>query len=264
MTVETQDPARPPSGRQLPLSPALRTQQARELSRRIGAFISGTLNLTITDNRSVMISVQRDPRRGHYTVRLHHLFIDTPEPMLRCLARYIAHNDRDASLELNEYIERQEDRIRPIPREMKTRTTVRPSAAAAPRPQLSTRGRYYDLAALFDELNRLYFGGRVRAGITWGRQAARGRARRSVRVGSYCVELDLIRIHPGMDQAWIPLHYIQWVIYHEMLHALHPIPVVNGRHRFHTAEFARDERRFVDFEPATSWERANIAALLCI
>ncbi len=242
----------------LPLSPALRMQQGRDLSRRLAPFISGRLELTITDNRSVMISVQRDLRRGMFKVRLHHLFADAPDPIARSLARYIAVDDTAASRVLNDYIDQQEDRIRPTQRERERKQVV----VRKPRPR--TEGRHYDLAVIFEAINQRYFEGLVRCGITWGRQASRGRTRRSVRVGSFCVEQDLIRIHPGLDQAWVPAYYIQWVVFHEMLHAVHPIPVVKGRRRFHTADFARDELRFEDYDRATSWEHANIAALLCI
>ena len=51
---------------------------------------------------------------------------------------------------------------------------------------------------------------------------------------------------------------------HSALYLAATEKVVNGRRRFHTADFARDELRFEDFERATEWERANIAALLCI
>ena len=83
-------------------------------------------------------------------------------------------------------------------------------------------------------------------------------------MGSYSLEENLIRIHPGLDQEWIPACYLRWVVFHEMLHAAQPAPVVNGRHAFHTPEFAAEERRFVQYVEATEWERRNIAALLCI
>jgi hypothetical protein len=253
--VVTQTQPQPRRQLPLPLSPALRIQQGRDLSRRLAPLISGRLELTITDNRSVMISVQRDLRRGMFKVRLHNFFADAPDPITRSLARYIAVNDDDASKVLNDYIDQQEDRIRPTKRER---------VAIARPPRRRTEGKHFDLAAIFEQVNQRYFQGRVRSGISWGRQASRGRTRRSVRVGSFCVEQDLIRIHPGLDQAWIPAFYIEWVVFHEMLHAVHPIPVVKGRRRFHTADFARDEFRFEDFDRATTWERANIAALLCI
>jgi hypothetical protein len=246
--VITQDPGSEPA-RALPLSPALRVQQAQLLRRRLSAHLSGEVQITITDNRAVMISVQRDPRHTRYLVRLHHLFIDAPTPVLRALARYVAFNDRFASRELNAYIDERQARIR---------------SEGTPRATIRTAGRVHDLRELFDELNARYFDGLVTCRITWGRHAGRGRPRRSIKVGSYSLEEHLIRIHPGLDQAWIPRGYLSWVVYHEMLHAFIPPPVVNGRHCFHTESFAEAEKRFADFDLALAWERRNLAALLCI
>lgn len=236
----------------LPLSPALRAQQARELGKRLRPHLSGDLRLTITDNRSVMISVQRDPRHHHYKVRLHHLFVDAPDRVLAALGRYISHNDRQASQQLNAFIEGCQDRIRPPQPRITSHAPVR------------TKGRFFDIQAIFDDLNKRYFDQKVRCTITWGRLVNSGKPRRTIKVGSYILEHNLIRIHPGLDQEWIPLFYIQWVIFHEMLHVVHPINTVNGRRRFHTNAFARDEQRFEDYDRAIIWEKRNVAALLCI
>jgi len=236
----------------LPLSPALRIQQARELTRRLDPLISGSLQITITDNRSVMISVQRDVKRQAYRVRLHHLFVDAPPAVLRTLSHYIMLGDRKSSRDLNAFIDERQDRIR------------EPEGKES-RPQpIRTRGRIYDLREIFDDLNDRYFEKQVSARISWGRNVGRGRARASIKVGSFIVELNLIRIHPGLDQRWIPRFYIEWVVFHEMLHSVHPIPRVNGRRQFHTPEFEMDERRFEHYELATLWEKRNLAALLRI
>jgi hypothetical protein len=252
--VSNQDLARRRASAPLPLSPALRTQQARQLARRISAHLDGELMVTITDNRAVMISVQRDPRHRRYHVRLHHLFVNAPDSVTRALALYIQSNQREASRELNLFIDQNQDRIRPSEEPVRTQA-----------PAVRSRGRVHDLGALLEELNRTYFSTRpLRCQITWGRHVGRGRSRRSIKVGSFSLEENLIRIHPGLDQEWIPVYYLKWVIYHEMLHAALPAPVVNGRHAFHTPEFASEERRFADYAAAIEWERRNVAALLCI
>ena len=227
-------------------------QQARELGRRLDPFITGTLQVTITDNRSVMISVQRDLKRRVYKVRLHHLFADAPRQVLQTLAQYIMLADRKASHSLNEFIDERQDWIRDSKQPEERQQTIR------------TRGKVHDLQMLFDSLNARYFGGSVTCRISWGRHAGRGRARNSIKVGCFVVDLGLIRIHPGLDQRWIPKFYVEWVVFHEMLHSVHPIPKVNGRRQFHTPEFATDERRFEHYERATLWEKRNLAALLRI
>ncbi len=236
----------------LPLSPALRIQQARELRTRLSPMLTGQITLTITDNRSVMVSIQRDPRHSRYTIRLHHLFVEAPQEVLQDLAQYVAFNNKTASKRLNDFVEQNNHRIRPTPPDAKHHRINR------------TQGRVYNLKQLQDELNATYFQGEATCDITWGRHAQRGKSRRSIKVGSFSYEENLVRIHPGLDQAWIPLFYIQWVIFHEMLHAITPAPVINGRHQFHTTSFAREECRFEHYDLATAWEKRNLAALLCI
>jgi hypothetical protein len=230
----------------------MRVREAQKLIRRLRPHLQGKLHLVVTDNKAVMITVQRDPRHATYLVRLHHLFVDAPDPVLRALARYIGFNDRRASRELNLYIDQRQERIQPG------------SAASLCHQPIRTDGRVHDLRALFDELNARYFNNQVRCRITWGRHVRRGRIRRSIKLGSYTLEDHLIRIHPGLDQEWVPRFYVQWVIYHEMLHALHGAPVIKGRHSFHTPAFTDEERRFSEYRTALAWERGNVATLLCI
>jgi hypothetical protein len=236
----------------LPESTALRAAQAGALAARLSPHIRGRLELAMTDNRTVLLSVKRDPRHRRYGVRLHRLFADLPAPLVRVLASFIENNDRASSLALNRYLDESADALVPLRRARPARTAIR------------TSGRCHDLRPIFDELNARYFESEIRCGITWGRQVARGRARRSLRVGSFCVEDDLIRIHPGLDQAWVPAFYLRWVLFHEMLHACHPIHRVGGRRIFHPREFFDAERRFDEHDRAVAWERQNVAALLCI
>lgn len=236
----------------LPLGPALRTQQSMGLQRRIQSRVSGRVELTLTDNRAVMISVRRITRHRQYKVRLHHLFADSPPEVIEHLSRYIMFDDQAASNALGHYIDENDGQIRnpPPPRSRKT--------------AINTEGRVYDLERIFRRLNRQYFGGQLKCDITWGKRTSIKRPRSTVKLGSYTVEDRLIRVHPGLDQEWVPAYYVDWVVFHEMLHAVVPINKVNGRHRFHTPEFAHAEQHFQYYEDASRWEKMNVAALLCI
>lgn len=239
-----------PVAKDLPFGPALRVRQGRELKQRIQQYLQGDLDLKVTDNRSVMLTVKRDAKHKRYAVRLHHLFVDAPAEIVRALALYIGANEARASRLLNHYIDANEDQIQGVqPRR---------------RLKLRTAGRVHNLARIFSELNERYFEGRLRTRITYGRNSRRGQSRRSIRLGSFTLEENLIRIHPGLDQGWIPEAYLQWVVYHEMLHAVHPIREVNGRRRFHTRAFAEAERCFELHAEAHAWERRHLPALLRI
>ncbi len=223
----------------------------RSLERRIRAHIArGSITLTLTDNRYTMISVRREsePGRG-FKVRLHHMFVDADPAITRALARYITHNDRDASRLLGEYIESNQHQVRSRSRRALT-------------PRLTVKGRYHDLQDIYDDLNRRYFGGRIEARITWGQRNRKPRRRNSIKMGSYSVEDRLIRIHRSLDRAFVPRFFVEWIVYHEMLHQVHEIKVVNGRRQFHTRAFLRDEAKFEHYAEARRWERQHLDALL--
>ena len=64
------------------------------------------------------------------------------------------------------------------------------------------RGRHFHLGEILNRINRDYFDGGVMVSITWGRRSAR-RPRRSIRLGSYRREQNLIRIHPALDAEFV-------------------------------------------------------------
>jgi hypothetical protein len=226
-------------------------EEARKtLERRISAYLqSGRLALGITDNRFTMISVRRD-RGPVYRVRLHHMFVAAPAPVTRALARYISHNETQASRDLSRFIDDNQEAIR--------HARLRRPAALT----VETLGEVHDLREIYDDLNSLYFNDQIDARITWGVRGGRRRRRTSIKMGSYSVEDRLIRIHPALDRRFVPRFFLEWIVYHEMLHQVHDIPFVGGRRRFHTPEFLAQESNFEHFERARLWERHNVDRLL--
>ncbi len=229
------------------------TDAAAALAARIRAHLTrGQVKVTLTNNRFTMISVRRSPR-GHgprtYDVRLHCMFADADPVIARALARYVADNDRDASRVLGDFIDANADAVR---------GRRRPAA-----PVLITTGDHHDLRTIFDELNARYFAGAIDAAITWGQRTGTPRRRASIKMGSYSVEERLIRIHRALDRAFVPRFFVEWIVFHEMLHQVHDIKVRNGRREFHSHAFLEAEASFPRYLEARAWERANLDALLC-
>lgn len=232
------------------IAPAELDEVQTRLERRIRAHLSrGELVVTLTDNRYTMISVRRENKGKHFKVRLHYMFAEAGPVITRALARYIAHNDREASRVLGEYIDSNQHRVR---------TPARRAAS----PRMVTKGKHYDLQEIFDSINQEYFGGAIEARITWGQRTGKLRRRNSIKMGSYSVEEKLIRIHRSLDRQFVPRFFVEWVVYHEMLHQVHDIKVVNGRRLFHSREFLRDEAKFAQYAAARCWERVHLDALL--
>ena len=245
---QRRDPAATPG-------PELAEAQA-SLERRIRAHLArGSVRVTLTDNRYTMISVRRQARRArasrerHYDVRLHHMFADADPAITRALARYIAENDRDASRALGDFIDANTER-------------VRGKARRSPLQMIVTLGDHHDLREIYDDLNRRYFEGKIDAAITWGPRTGRPRRRNSIKMGSYSVEDRLIRIHRSLDRAFVPRFFVEWIVFHEMLHQVHDIKVKNGRREFHTKQFLADEASFEHYHEARAWERRHLDAIL--
>ena len=125
------------------------------------------------------------------------------------------------------------------------------------------QGRFFNLRALFDKLNAKYFRHRLHDYIiVWGRKR-KGRPRDEIVFGSIQEEDRMIRIHPLLDRAFVPAWFLEYVIYHEMCHA-----VVRdeydpaGRRIVHHDKFYARERRFHWWRRAKQWEDENLARFL--
>jgi hypothetical protein len=160
----------------------------------------------------------------------------------------------------------------PAPRKTGTRKApARPKrkAVAAPVPMQRqfdfdpSQGRVFNLRAIFDKLNAKYFRNRLRAyTIVWGRKRP-GRPRNGI-VFATIQEADLlIRIHPLLDRSFIPTWFLEYVIYHEMCHAVVRDEYDSaGRRIVHHEKFFERERRFHWFRRAKAWEQENLARFL--
>ncbi len=113
-------------------------------------------------------------------------------------------------------------------------------------------GSHYNLKRIYDELNRQYFEGSLDLSIGWfGNANARSKTR--IVFGAYHERLRLIKIHRRLDCKDIPLHFVSFVIYHEMLH--HVLPPVSGRRRrrVHHSAFIEREKKFIDYALASEF-----------
>ena len=229
------------------LSPLDQENRRIELQSRLGAYLrSGRARVVLTDNVYSMVTIKRGD--GVSTFRVHHMFADAPAKVVRALAQYADLQSRDAATLLRDYIDANDGRVR-------RRDSPRPIT-------VDVEGRHHNLQEIFDRLNAAYFEGAIRARITWGPRTKRKRARDSIKLGSYTVEDELIRIHPVLDASDVPAFFVEWVVYHEMLHEVHDMPIVDGRRVYHTAEFRRAEAQFERYAEAVMWERTHLVKLL--
>lgn len=129
--------------------------------------------------------------------------------------------------------------------------------------EFGAEGRYFDLREIFDKLNARYFRNRLRGyRIMWSRRR-RERPKAYIVFGSIQEEDRLIRIHPLLDRQFVPRWYVEYVVFHEMLHAVVPDRYDSaGRRIVHHEGFLRRERRFRGYPRAIEWERENLGRFL--
>jgi hypothetical protein len=196
-----------------------------------------------------MLSVKGNHRTG-YQIRLHRMFQDAPDTIWQVLTTYIHRPDKPSRQTLRIYIQNHRHLISPRPAQGQTAQQV-----------IRTQGQYFDLVAIYQDLNHSYFDNRVQANITWTRRAPR-RPRVSIRFGSYHAVDRLIRIHRLLDQAFVPRYVVEHVVFHEMLHEHIPRQLINGRWRVHPPEFRQAEQRFPHHRQAEQWQQRNLHRLL--
>jgi hypothetical protein len=139
---------------------------------------------------------------------------------------------------------------------------VAPKTARSRQQTIRRAGRHFHLGEIFDRINGDYFKGEVAAAITWGRHSAR-RRRRSIRLGSYRREQNLIRINPALDAEFVPAAVVEALVHHEMLHAVIPARRGNnGRRVIHGRDFRGRERQYHGYREAKEWIGENIGLLL--
>ena len=101
---------------------------------------------------------------------------------------------------------------------------------------------------LFDRLNRRHFAGELeKPTLTWS-------PRRTRRIlGHHDPVHDTIVISKTLDAADVPEWFVEYILYHEMLHIKHPARLINGRRFYHTKAFRAEEERYPFYHQAQAW-----------
>ncbi len=235
-------PADPTPRRALPVDLVAVQRVERALRDHLGPKVV----VKMTHNHSTMISFRE--RRGVTYLRLHTMFQDAPDGLLALVAAFVsgAPLSREASAQLDAWIEAH----RP------------PRPSRAPR-QARPYGEVHDLEKIYEQLNRRWFDGSIQARITWGdARPTPNKRRTSIQLGAYDEQAQEIRIHPVLDQTWVPAYFVASVVFHEMLHEKHDAPLKNGRRQIHSPAFVAEERKFPDYRRAQEWQARHLDRLL--
>ena len=207
------------------------------LAERLGVGI----DLVFTQNRSTMLSSHEQD--GRLSIRLHRVFLEADHRIWQALGDYLDNASKIAGRELDTFI-------------------AQHSQPAASRPLvLRTAGKVHDLRVIHDDVNQRFFQNRGQSDITWGRARRNGR-RKSIQLGTYVVEDRLIRIHPALDQTFVPRYYVSWVVFHELLHEVFSFSLQMAKQGHHPPEFRAIEQSHPDYARARRWESLFLDRLL--
>jgi len=198
------------------------------------------IELTLTDNRTSMLSVKKG--REKPSLRIHRIFLEAEASVIEAVADFVK-NKKTARPLIQAFIRQCSSSLKP---------------RAERKALIRTDGVNHCLATLFDKVNAEYFQGEITASITWGRRTP-GRKSRRVTLGSYCRDSRTIRVNPLLDRKTVPGYFLEFIIYHEMLHAALGTEVKNGRRKVHTSEFRRREKQFAAYGKAVIWEKEHLA-----
>jgi len=174
-------------------------------------------------------------RDGHLLVRLSDLLEGAPDAVLRAIAHILLAKmyrrpiDRRHAARYRKYVGSHElVRKAHLVRQMRGRKLLRPA-----------RGHYYDLDAIFEDLNTRFFHGLMaRPRMSW----SPSKTRRIL--GHYDPAHNAIIISRIFDHPGVPCYVLEYIVYHEMLHLKHPVRLRGSRRCVHSAEFQAEEKLF--------------------
>ncbi len=220
------------------------TQWSDFLSRQLGRPVQVRFGRA----RRQVIVVEGTRSEGALRVRMNELFSEAPEDVRQATADWLraGRRARRSCRLLDEWIASMEARFR---------------SRSNRRTRLRLEGEHYHLGLLLEELLESEFPGELATtpGVTWGR---RGRARRSLQLGSYDPSEHLIRLHPVLDQPGVPRFFVRYVLFHELLHAALPRERRNGRDLHHGPLFRAREEGYEDYESALDWQERHLKRLM--
>lgn len=194
------------------------------------------LSLIWHANRTSYLSCRMTQQR--MVLRLHRMFESMPMSIWESLVLYIFQKDKRAKAVL------------------KKAAYAYFCSVYQPSKPLEAVGSVHNLLFLYDKVKSEYFPSldqKITIGWSKKRNGPRGRC---VTFGSYDPHHYQIRIHPCLDHSWVPSYFLEFVIYHEILHAACPPKISStGRIYAHSAEFRQREKLFIDYAKAKSFQK---------
>ena len=167
-----------------------------------------------------------------WKLSLHQGFSNAPDEILHAFRLYLNSRRKDAWALIRQYAD-----------------TIHVTPQSNPK-ACRTAGKEYDLAQLQAQVEKEFFEGKNLARISWRKHRSQRtpRQRRSLRFGVYDTVENLIYVNELLDQRAVSQRFIEFIIYHESLHAVLPAVQQGTRTVYHHREFRRREKEFPEFD----------------
>jgi len=215
----------------------------------LARMTSEPIKVILTKNSSTLISAKQG-KDGVREARIQEAFRGADPKTMYALARFIVRPDRRSREAIDNYIRDRADLFQALGRD--------PAPA-----RTSSRGRRRNLKKIMAKVLGDY-GLKIKdLTIGWGKRASATRGKRSIKFGSYCHQTRTITIHPELDREDVPDYFVEYIVYHEALHAVFPPERGDdGRREVHGAEFKRFEKKFREYAEARKFEKYYVRRLL--
>jgi hypothetical protein len=213
-----------------------------EFRQRLRALSSCPLEVWFTANRAQVLSVRPRPD-GTRVLRLQHAFRAADSATLAALARFAVNPDASSRESLDRFVSSHQELFRLFSRPETPRRT-----------RLLVQGVHVNLKKTLENVVRVHGLPDTPRAVTWSKGVRTRQGGRAIRFGSYSFKDHVIRVHPCLDDPRVPAFFIEYVLYHELLHALFPPVKRGGRRDVHNQDFTRHERLFYRYAEAMEYE----------
>jgi len=211
---------------------------ADELKSRLQKHLKIEWDIVLNDNRSTMLRVLSRKRKSA-RVSIHRIFLEAPDEVISAVAHHVRGTRRNQDHLIRGYIQTSLPRLH------------------YPVGETVTKGQHYDLQMIYDHINAAYFQNTLNLKITWYGSAAK-KPRTRITYGQYLDHQKLVKIHRLLDDPFFPPYFVEFIVYHEMLHAIVPGYLDEaGYFRTHGAEFKEREQAFAHYKRAIAWEKRH-------
>ncbi len=221
------------------------TQKPDELQARLATLIGRQVQLKLHMNQSTMVSVR--PKEAHVLVNLHKEFVQASEPVIHSLADYIKGERGAKTVPLKRFVHEVVCGI---------------DLSSQGKKVGSAQGVYWDLQALYNDLESKYFDTPLNLHVAWFGTRKRRKMPKKSTLGLYYDMRRMVKIHVLLDNPKVPQYVVEYVLYHEMAHAICPAEVTRfGKVVVHTKKFHSIEEQYPLAKEAEIWLHGNMHIL---